>query len=201
MRPEDYIGERQGERVALSLDNSVSGKTYLICKCDAGHIKKVKLSHWKSGDGGVCKKCHCRRIATKHGQAGSDISKSTPAYKAWVQMRARVSSDESYVRRGIICCEEWTSFEKFLSDMGSPPLKYELDRIDGNKGYYKENCRWVTHEQNNANRTNLRMITYDGKTMCVAHWEKYLGVKPETLRKKLRFNRSLGAIMKELGYK
>ena len=76
----------------------------------------------------------------------------------------------------------------------------ELDRINGHLGYGKDNCRWATHMENNANRTNLRMLTYDGKTMCIAHWEKYLGVKLETLRKKLRFNRPLSTIMTELGY-
>lgn len=86
--------------------------------------------------------------------------------------------------------------------MGEPtPPKTELDRIDGTKGYYKENCRWATHQENNANRTALRMLTYDGKTMCIAHWEKYLGVKLETLRKKLRFDRPIDVIMQELGYK
>lgn len=117
-------------------------------------------------------------------------------------MRSRVRKDKSYVRRGITICWQWeSSFDAFVADMGEQPAAgMEIDRIDGHGDYEPSNCRWATHEQNNANRTSLRLITFDGKTMCVAHWEKHLGVKRETLRKKLRFNRPLAVIMAELGY-
>lgn len=116
-------------------------------------------------------------------------------------MRNRVSSDPSYVNRGITICERWESYEKFISDMGEPPDdRMELDRIDGSKGYSPDNCEWKTRKQNNANRTNLKLIEFGGMKMCVADWEKYLNLPPDKLRKKLRFKRPLDRIMKECGF-
>lgn len=196
---EDYVGKRFGERVVLGptkLDDKK--QTYFLCRCDSGHETWVRWSHLKHGTGGVCNMCNKRRNATVHGHSRN----GSLAYKAWINMRCRVSHDESYVRRGITCCDRWSTFLPFLEDMGEPVApKTELDRIDGHKGYSPDNCRWATHQENNANRTNLRMLTFDGKTMCIAHWEKYLGIKPEMLRKKLRANRPLATIMTELGYR
>jgi hypothetical protein len=54
---------------------------------------------------------------------------------------------------GITVCERWRSFAKFLADMGERPRDKTIDRIDGTKGYYKENCKWSTdiEQQRNMN--------------------------------------------------
>lgn len=199
----DYEGKRFGERVVQAKFRvGYGGNRFLLCRCDAGHEAWVKLAHLNAGTGGKCKLCHCRRIATRHGEAGSDVSKSSPTYKAWVNMIGRVNNDESYLRRNIGVCDRWRIFENFKADMGDPPdPRMELDRNDGTKGYAPNNCRWRTRLQNNANRTNLRMISFNGMTMCVADWEKYLNLPADKLRKKLRFKRPLATIMAECGFR
>ena len=90
------------------------------------------------------------------------------SYSSYVSMKKRCY-DETYKNyknwggRGINVCEEWLGiygFTQFNKDMGErPSKKYSIDRIDNNKGYYKENCRWVTrHSQNGNQRTNNKNV-------------------------------------------
>lgn len=58
-----------------------------------------------------------------------------------------------YGGRGIRVCERWQRFENFLADMGlKPHPKLTLERVDNELGYYKENCKWATQAEQNANR-------------------------------------------------
>jgi len=52
--------------------------------------------------------------------------------------------------------DEWLgNFWKFYEDMGKRPTKkHQIDRINNNKGYSKDNCRWVTAKENARNRNN-----------------------------------------------
>jgi len=82
----------------------------------------------------------------------------TSIFKSWCGMRERCKgycdlTKRNYVDKGIKVCERWLKFENFLEDMSPKPDKTEIDRIDGTKGYYKENCRWVTKNHNLANKT------------------------------------------------
>lgn len=77
-------------------------------------------------------------------------------YQSWDSMRRRCDdpSHKDYPRyggRGINYCETWKDFVTFYTDMGEAPPKHSLDRIDGTKGYSKQNCRWATQSQQSRN--------------------------------------------------
>jgi hypothetical protein len=87
--------------------------------------------------------------------------------------------------RGITLCDEWMKFENFLKDMGEPPQNTSIDRIDNDKGYYKENCRWATNIQQARNKSNKRILTANGKSQSVAEWCEELGIKREMVNNRL----------------
>lgn len=82
----------------------------------------------------------------------------TLTYQTWSGIKnrcspkAREKDKKYYFDRGIGYTHRWDKFENFLEDMGIKPDGLEIDRIDGNKGYCKENCRWTTKSINNRNR-------------------------------------------------
>lgn len=88
-------------------------------------------------------------------------------YKSWQSMKYRCLNPDSsnfrhYGGRGISISPEWLDFENFLNwaEANGYGDNLTLDRIDVNRGYCSDNCRWVTiREQNRNKRTNLRTST------------------------------------------
>lgn len=83
-------------------------------------------------------------------------------YRSWNGMKNRCNNPKSkayknYGGRGITYDKKWEDFREFYKDMGERPINTTLDRIDVDKGYYKENCRWATREEQQRNqRTHKR---------------------------------------------
>lgn len=88
-----------------------------------------------------------------------------------------------YVSLGV--CPEWESYDRFFQNMGPRPEGTSLDRIDNTKGYYPENCRWASMKEQIRNKSNNRWITHDGKTLPLCDWAEKLGVRSDTLLKRL----------------
>ena len=81
-------------------------------------------------------------------------------YGVWKGMKARCSDPKSphykyYGSKGIRVCPEWrNNFQVFYSwAKYKHRIGLEIDRIDNDKGYYPENCRFVTRLVNARNRS------------------------------------------------
>lgn len=128
----------------------------------------------------------------KHGET------STRLYRIWSSMKTRCNNPnrahyKNYGARGIKVCEEWNDFSCFkkwaLSNGYSDTLT--LDRINNDKGYYPDNCRWITMQEQSNNRRTNHLVTYKGQTKTVVQWSTELGINRYTLFKRLQHNWSV----------
>lgn len=77
---------------------------------------------------------------------------------------------KDYIDRGIDICQEWLNFDNFerWAYANGFDSSLQLDRIDNNKGYYPENCRWTTRSVNQRNKSNTVMVNWNGKVVPLA---------------------------------
>ena len=124
------------------------------------------------------------RAKITHGKSGNSRKgiRPDPIYKIWTSIGERTKNPNHpafarYGGRGIRRCARWeNSFEAFASDMGPRPAGYYIDRIDNDKGYSPENCRWVTPTDSTRNRRNALWVEVDGKNIHIKEACERFGV-------------------------
>ena len=60
-----------------------------------------------------------------------------------------------------------------------------LDRINVDGNYCPENCRWITNKEQQNNKRNNVLYTYNGETKTLAEWSESLGICYKTLQKRI----------------
>lgn len=108
----------------------------------------------------------------KHGMTGTRI------HNIWRGMRSRcynpnVKCFKNYGGKGIRLCDEWNeSFMSFyqwsIKNRYSDDLT--IDRINVNESYSPSNCRWLDIKAQENNRSNNRLITFNGETHNMKEW-------------------------------
>lgn len=187
----DLTGKTFGKLTVVGGFRRKNGRSYWTCRCECGVIKDVEGCTLR---GGQTKSCGCySREATaaklrKYGKRASTIRE----YRIWQSMKARCQyqtrrSWAAYGGRGITVCERWNeSFPAFLEDMGpAPSVKHSIDRIDNDKGYCPENCRWATNREQSLNRRNNRRLTLNGVTLTSKEWSEKIGIDRGTIEARI----------------
>ncbi len=96
-----------------------------------------------------------------------------------------------YGERGISYDPRWEKFENFYADMGDRPAGMTIDRIDNNKGYSKENCRWATLKEQANNTSRNHKIKFQGKTQTLTQWAEEVGINRRTIGARLKLGWSV----------
>lgn len=113
-------------------------------------------------------------------------------YIVWSSMNDRCYTQthhaySSYGSRGITVSSEWSNFMNFYNDMHQSYKKgLTIERIDNNKGYSKENCRWATVKEQVNNRRVTRLVDVDGVVKPLMYWIADSSVNQNTVRSRLR---------------
>ena len=175
----------------------------VLVRCDCGSERVVSLQALTAGQRIRCTGCIGRQPT---GATGMARRGDRVIYDTWKSMRDRCTkpSDHAYCgygARGITVCERWLGLDgpkNFAADMGPKPVggqRYTLDRIDNERGYSPENCRWVTHKENQRNKRTSRFLTFGGETLNVAAWAERFGLNRATIRSRIKDGWSVEAAL------
>lgn len=173
-------GDKFGRLTVLSLKREEGwDRTKAECQCECGNTTVLDFTHLRSGN---TKSCGCYR-KEKTSEAFKDHGKSrTNVYKRWSSMKNRVLNKNStdfryYGGRGIKLCDEWLDFQKFYDWAINNGYQEDLtiDRIDVNKDYSPDNCRWVDRKEQANNRrprhsTINEAIEAFGQSKTIDEW-------------------------------
>lgn len=137
---------------------------------------------------------HLFESLERHGMSQNNL-----LYRRWAMMKNRCNNPNNiaydrYGGRGIKVCDEWNkSFPSFYEWAINNGFREDLslDRIDNNKGYSPENCRWATRFEQARNVRRNHMITYNGKTQCIGAWSEETGIRRDTLLYRINHFKSL----------
>lgn len=188
-RVKDITGQTFGKLTVVAFsDIRPKLGAYWACLCECGRETVHRGADLRKGYIVSCG-CHkaqrLRSAATTHGLS------HLPIYGRWWGMIQRCSDPnhigyDRYGAVGITVCERWLSFENFYADMGEPPTaQHSIERRNGSLGYCTENCYWATRSQQARNTSQNHLVTFRGKTQCLAAWASDVGIKYSILHQRL----------------
>lgn len=179
----DLTGQRFGYLTAVEY----IGNSRWRVKCDCGNETVVRIDNLKTGNTTSCGCFHIRenRKPKKHGDY------KAPLYGIYREMIQRCVNSKSkgyhnYGGRGITVCSEWIGDSGYINFKAWSLLNgykngLHIDRINNDKGYSPENCRWVTPRVNSRNKRTNKVLEFHGQKMCIAGWADTLHMPPRTL--------------------
>jgi len=148
-----------------------SGKyVYWLCKCDCGRETVVNGSSLRNG--------HTRSCGCGSGRTQAEREKTYHFYHVWWNILQRCKNKNAisypnYGGRGIKICKRWEDYLLFKEDMFEGySVGLQIDRIDNNGDYCKENCKWVTSKENARNRRSNVWVTINGVRKLASEWNK-----------------------------
>jgi hypothetical protein len=195
-RATDLTGRVFGRLTVTERDYSRKGRVSWLCKCSCG--ASVSVRGYSLLDGKT-KSCGClSREITGNNFRTHGLSKH-PLHAVRDTIKSRCSNPKNldylnYGGRDINVCEEWLeNFMSFYNWAISSGYKKGMliDRIDNNKGYSPENCRWVDDKQSAINRRTTVYITFRGETKMLGEWVEVFNMKKITLVSRLHQSWSL----------
>ena len=94
-----------------------------------------------------------------------------------------------YGAKGIKICDEWMDNPKLFEDWSfangySDGLT--IDRIDENKDYCPENCRWITQIDNSKYKSTTHNLCVNNEAHSGKDWARILGIGSNTVNRYIR---------------
>lgn len=196
---ENLVGQKFGRLSVVSFSHKKGGTYYWNCVCDCGTERLVTRGALIKG---TTKSCGCLK-----GERGAAFFRTHGMYRDRlyhihenIKQRCKNPKNDNFIYyggKGVKICKEWLKFEDFLGWAMANGYKEGLtiDRIDNNKDYCPENCRWVTTAIQARNTCRNIFLTLNNKTQCLADWSSELGIHYGTLHARKKQGLSDEAIL------
>lgn len=184
----------------FTIKRSGRNRRFVACLCACGMTLNVDYYQFLNGK---TKSCGCyrsdraseagRRIGFKRTHGESVHAGNSTEYRIWSGIIQRCCNPNDaaygdYGGRGISICERWrNSYEAFLEDVGRRPAALSLDRWPNQNGNYEPgNVRWATAQQQQRNKRDNRLLTWDYRTQSVSAWSEEKGWPRTIIDNRLR---------------
>lgn len=174
-----FIGRQFGKLIVTEIGRGAgkdSSHYYCFCVCECGTeiVTKIEYLKKRKRETCGCQSTGYRKPFVKHGKS------KTRLYHIWNGMISRCyfpkdSHHKYYGGKGIYVEKTWRedflAFQAWAETNGYKD-SLTLDRIDGNKSYTPDNCRWATVEVQNTNKINRLYLTAFGETKSLDDWSR-----------------------------
>lgn len=168
----DLTGKTFGKLKVLSRNYEKQNDRNVVwdCICECGNSRVVMTHQLTSG-----KVTHC---GCDDAVYRNDFTESR-VHSIWNSMKTRTKYNENYTNKNIKVCNEWLGKFGFINFYNwSMENGYEenltIDRIDNNKGYSPDNCRYISSLGQAYNKTNTIYVEYNGKKYNFLELEKII---------------------------
>jgi len=189
----DMTGKRVGRLLVKSYAFTRKKSAYWNCVCDCGNEVVVIGKDLRKGHTQSCGCLQKEKAKDNIKKAGTGNRKThgqrhTKLYEVWKVMRQRCQNKNNkayanYGGRGIKVCGEWNDFKNFCEWAINSGYKegLTLERIDVNGDYEPSNCKWVTLEEQQKNKTNTIYVEINGEAKTLVEWSRLTGIPYNTL--------------------
>lgn len=175
-------GDKRKEKLEGKIFNKLKVEKWLgygiyLCVClECNKETKATTTQLKNG---LKKSCGClqKELLSKakitHGDSRTRLYRLYKGIKERCYKPTDENKRKNYYERGIRMCDEWfnnwLSFKEWALKSGySEGLT--IERINNNKGYSPDNCKWIPRAEQAANRRTNIFITIGTETHTIAEW-------------------------------
>lgn len=182
--------------VIRRVENYKDGKAQWLVKCHCGNEFKAIGKYLRNN---TIKSCGClksKRMIKYGKERKTHGDTNSRLFSIWTSMKKRCyyknsTSYKNYGARGIEVCNEWknnySAFKKWALDNGYDE-NLTIDRINTDKNYTPNNCKWSTRKEQNRNKRNNKLINYNGKLLTQSEVCEITGLSKYEVSK--RFQKS-----------
>lgn len=169
----DWTGQKFNHLTVVKRVSPIGEQVKWECVCDCGNVCVVSAQDLRRQ-----KSCGCLKYKGTHNMT------NTRLHRIWIKMKQRCSNPNekafrNYGGRGIKVCEEWVNdfvaFYDWAINNGYND-KLEIDRVNNDKDYSPDNCRWITHQEQQYNKRSNRLVEYNGETKPLKKWTEELNL-------------------------